>query len=143
MKNIILLLSLTFTQFFFAQDYPKTLPDFEINTIESNSFNQNDVTTETYSYFVYFNPNCGHCKTAFKTLNLHVEKLKNAEVKLYPVSAKNQKETQEFFNSFGPKLLGLKNIQILIDDGYKFADAFFVGAYPTSSYLYDKNNLSW
>lgn len=139
MKNLILLVGLTLAQFIFAQDYPKSLPDFKINTIENNSFNQGNVTSETYSYFVYFNPNCGHCKTAFKTLNLKVDKLKNKNFKLYAVSVKDSKETKKFFDNYAPKLLELNNLNILLDDDYKFADAFFVGGYPTS-YLYNKNH---
>ncbi|NBC58200.1 MAG: redoxin domain-containing protein [Bacteroidetes bacterium] len=137
MKNLILFIALISTCAIIAQDYPQSLPEFEIWNQNNEKFSQDDVSTESYSYFVYFNPTCGHCQTAFKTLNLHVDKLKNARVKLYPVSTKNQKETLEFFKGFAPKLLDLNNIQILLEDDYKFADVFFVGSYPTA-YLYDK-----
>ncbi len=137
MKKITLLIALISTSIFFAQDYPKSIPDFEILSQSNEKFSQEDISTDTYSYFVYFNPTCSHCKTAFKTLNLHVADLKNAEFKLYPVSAKNDKKTQEFFQDYAPKLLALNNMQILLDDNYKFADAFFVGGYPTA-YLYNK-----
>lgn len=121
-----------------AQDYPKTLPNFEIFTQDNQVFSQDDVDNETYSYFVYFNPDCGHCQTAFKTLNLKVDSLRDIDVKLYPVSAKNERKTLAFFDNYAPKLMKLKNMQILLDDNFNFADTFFVGAYPTS-YLYDKN----
>ncbi|RRO20891.1 peroxiredoxin family protein [Flavobacteriaceae bacterium 14752] len=138
MKKIILLIAFISTSVIFAQDHPKSLPDFEIFNQNNDVFNQDNVTTDTYSYFVYFDPTCSHCKTAFKTLNLHVEDLKSAEFKLYPVSAQNDRETQAFFKNYAPKLLSLENMQILLDDNYKFADAFFVNGFPTA-YLYDKH----
>jgi len=138
MKYIFFIIGLFVAQIALSQDYPKSLPDFEIFNQSNEVFNNTDVSTDTYSYFVYFNPTCGHCQTAFKTLNLHVEDLKNDEFKIYPVSAKGDKETQAFFENYAPKLLLLENMQILLDDDYKFADAFFVGGYPTA-YLYDKN----
>lgn len=140
MKKIILLTTLITASVTFAQDYPKSLPDFKIQDLEKQSFNQNNVTADTFSYFIYFNPTCGHCQTAFKTLNLHVDKLKdkNSAFKLYPVSAKDAKDTKAFFKNYAPNLLSLDNMQVLLDDNNKFADTFFVGGYPTS-YLYDKN----
>ena len=139
MKPIILFLSLIITQVSFAQDYPELLPEFEIFTLEGNTFNQNDIEKDTYNYFVYFNPTCGHCKTAFKLLNLKSEQIKNAKVQLYPVSSNTEEETIEFFKQYAPNIQNLTNTKILLDDDYKFADAFFVGPFPTS-FLYDKDN---
>jgi thiol-disulfide isomerase/thioredoxin len=139
MKYIILFLSLIITQISFAQDYPESLPDFKIFTLEGNAFNQNNIEKDTYTYFVYFNPTCGHCKTAFKLLNLKSEQIKKTKVKLYPVSANTKEETNKFFKQYAPNIQSLTNTQILRDDDYKFADAFSVGPFPTS-FLYDKNN---
>lgn len=120
-----------------AQDHPDSLPDFKIFDLDNEVFTQDDVSSDTYVFFIYFNPTCGHCETAFKTLNLRAEDLMSSEFILYPVSAKNSEETQAFFKSHAPKLLTLENMQILIDDNYKFADAFFVRSYP-NAYLYNK-----
>jgi thiol-disulfide isomerase/thioredoxin len=139
MKYIILFLSLIITQAGFAQDYPESLPDFKIFTLEGNTFNQNDIEKDTYTYFVYFNPTCGHCRTAFKLLNFKSEQIKKAKVKLYPVSANTEEETNKFFKQYAPNIQNLANTKILIDDDYTFADAFSVGPFPTS-FLYDKNN---
>jgi hypothetical protein len=72
-------------------------------------------------------------------LNLKSEQIKNAKVKLYPVSANTEEETNKFFEQYAPNIQSLTNTQILRDDDNKFADAFFVGPFPTS-YLYDKDN---
>lgn len=138
MKNLLLLSFIVFTQIGLAQDYPKTLPEFKIFTTDNQAFSQDEVNQKNYAYFVYFNPECSHCQIAFKTLNLNVDRLKDIDVKLYPVSANSKAKTMAFFENYGPKLMTLKNMQILLDDNYNFADAFFVGAYPTS-YLYDEN----
>ena len=138
MKNLILLVGLTLAQFIFAQNYPETLPDFKIFSIEGKDFSKNEVAKYSYSYFIYFNPECGHCQTAFKKLNKNAEELKNADVMLYPVSSNTQEKTQKFFEKYAPKIKDLENMTVLKDDNFKFADALFVGGYPTS-YLYDKN----
>jgi peroxiredoxin len=139
MKPIILFLSLIITQVSFAQDYPETLPEFEIFTLDGNTFNQNDIKKDTYSYFVYFDPTCGHCKTAFKLLNLKSEQIKNADIQVYPVSSNTKEETTMFFEKYAPNIQNLNNTQILIDDDYEFVDTFLVGIFPTA-YLYDKDN---
>jgi peroxiredoxin len=138
MKYIILIGSILFSAFMTAQDYPKVIPDFEIFTIEGQSFTSKDVQNENYSFFIYFNPECGHCKTAFEALNLKVEDLKKANVTLYPVSANTKEKTTTFFEELAPEIYDLRQTNVLIDDNFKFADKFFVGGYPTS-YLYDKN----
>ncbi|NBC56817.1 MAG: redoxin domain-containing protein [Bacteroidetes bacterium] len=138
MKNLILFIALISTCAIIAQDYPQSLPEFEIWNQNNEKFSQDDVSTESYSYFVYFNPTCGHCQTAFKKLNQHAEKLKNKNFRLYPVSANTQEKTKDFFDEYAPEIMNLENMILLRDDDFKFADAFFVGGYPTS-YLYDKN----
>jgi len=72
-------------------------------------------------------------------LNFKSEQIKKADVKLYPVSANTEEETNKFFKQYAPNIQNLTNTKILLDDDYKFADAFFVGPFPTS-FLYDKDN---
>jgi len=139
MKYIILILSVLATQASVAQDYPEVIPDFEIFTLNGDVFTNENVQNETYSLFIYFNPECGHCKTTFEALNLKAEKIKEANVTLYPVSANTEEITTKFFKELIADLYALENMKVLRDDDYKFADMFFVSGYPTS-YLYDKNN---
>jgi len=135
---MFIVLSLLITQASIAQNYPETLPEFKIFALNGDEFNNEKLAKNTYSYFIYFNPECGHCRTAFKKLNTKAEALKNANVKLYPVSANTQEKTEQFFEKYAPKMVDLKNMIVLRDDDYKFADVLFVSGYPTS-YLYDQN----
>lgn len=139
MKYLILLLSLVFTQLSVAQDYPESLPDFKVFTLDGEIFTKDDLKKDKYTLFIYFNPECGHCQTTFKTLNIKAEQIKGADVVLYPISTNTVQKTTDFFDLFSPNIKALDNIKILRDDNFKFADTFFVGGYPTS-YLYDKNN---
>lgn len=139
MKYLVLILNIFFVQASLAQDYPEILPKFEIFKLNGDTFTKEDVQNETYSMFIYFNPECGHCKTAFEALNLKAEQIKDANVVLYPVSANTEEITVKFFDELAPQIGALQNIEILRDDDFKFADALFVGGYPTS-YLFDKNN---
>lgn len=138
MKYTIFVLSLLIAQVALAQDYPEKLPDFEIFSINGDTFTNDDVQNENSSLFIYFNPECSHCKTTFEALDLRSEKIKDADVTIYPVSANTSEKTEIFFQEVAPQLYALNNIKVLRDDDFKFADLFFVGGYPTS-YLYDKN----
>jgi thiol-disulfide isomerase/thioredoxin len=139
MKYVILIICLCFSKAITAQDYPEVLPDFKIFKVNGDAFTTDDVQKETYSFFIYFNPECGHCETAFKTLNIKAKKIGEANVMVYPVSANTEEKTIKFFEDLAPDIKALENITILRDDDFKFADALFVGGYPTS-YLYDNNN---
>ncbi len=138
MKYLVLICSFLISYSIVAQDYPKSIPDFEIFTINGESFTNNQVKKEIYTFFVYFNPECSHCRTAFKKLELKAKQIKETDVLIYAVSANTEEKTKSFFKEYSPNLVALKNIKILRDDDFKFADTFFVGGYPTS-YLYDKN----
>ena len=95
------------------------------------------MSKRTSSYIVYFNPECGHCETAFKKLNKNVEALDLKKVTFYAVAANTKEKTEKFFNEIAPEILKLKNLKILLDEDFIFAEAFKVGSYPTI-YYYDK-----
>ena len=131
---VLVLFTLTITQ---AQESPKTIPSFSIIDIDGNVFTNEDMSSKTSSYIVYFNPDCGHCEQAFQKLNKEVEVLKLRKVTFYAVAANSKEKTEAFFNDIAPEVLKLKNLKILLDEDFVFADAFKVGSYPTT-YFYDK-----
>lgn len=138
MKYYLLFLTVFTIQLGIAQNYPEKLPDFEILTLEGDKFTKEQVQKNSYTYFIYFSPTCGHCQDAFKFLNLKADQIKNADVQIYPVSSNTEKETLKFFNTYASKIQDLNNIHILRDIDFKFADEFDVVSFPTS-YLYDKD----
>jgi peroxiredoxin len=138
MKYILLFISLAFTQVHIAQTYPETLPEFEIFSLNGETFNQDQVKKGGYSYFIYYNPTCGHCVKAFKLLNLKSNQIKDTAVEIYTISANTVDLTEQFFEDNAPRLRELDNVHILRDDDYHFADTFGVGPFP-SAYLYDED----
>ena len=141
MKYLLLIICLAFTQIHMAQTYPETLPEFEIFSLNGKTFDQDQVKKGSYSYFVYYNPTCGHCVNAFKLLNLKSDQIKDAEVEIYTISANTVEQTQQFFENQAPLLKDLKNIHILRDEDYRFADIFGVGPFPTAFLYDDSQNL--
>lgn len=139
MKYIILFFSLLVAQEHIAQNKLEILPEFDIVTLEGESFSQNNIKKDSQSFFMYYDPSCGHCIQAFKLLNLKSDQLKEADVQIYTVSGSTSEQTQKFFEEIAPKLKNLDNLHILKDKDYAFADAFQVGMFP-SGYLYDKEN---
>ncbi|MBZ9627132.1 redoxin domain-containing protein [Psychroflexus sp. CAK57W] len=139
MKYIILIFSLFIAQEQMAQSDIETLPEFTIYTLEGESFTQDNIKKDSPSYFIYYDPSCGHCVRAFKRLNLKSEQLKKADVQIYTVSAGTKQQTLRFFEEIAPRLKTLENLHILKDRDYALADIFFVRLFP-SGYLYDKEN---
>lgn len=138
MKYCFLFLAFITIQTSFGQDYPENIPDFEIWTLEGDKFTQEQVEKNSYTYFIYFSPTCGHCQDAFKFLNLKADQLESADVQVYPVSSNTEKETLKFFSAYASKIQNLENIHILRDIDFKFAEIFDVVSFPTS-YLYDQD----
>jgi len=141
MKNYIILLTLLFSiHSTIAQEEPKspeTIPQFSIVDFDGEEFTNEDMSGRTGSYIVYFNPECGHCEIAFKKLNKEVEALDLKKVTFYAVAANTKEKTDIFFKEIAPEVLKLKNLKILLDEDFVFAEAFQVGSYPTV-YFYDK-----
>ncbi len=123
-----------------AEKFPEKIPQFSIFAEDGSVFTEKNLVNDKNIVFIYFNPTCGHCKTAFKTLNINHNSLGLKEVKIYPVSAGTVEETQLFFKELAPNLLNLKNIEIIYDEDYRFADAFSVGGFP-QTFLYDKDKI--
>jgi len=142
MKKLILIFFLASTfQFLNAQErqvyFPKQIPEFSILAEDGSEFTEKDLTKKKNLVFIYFNPGCFHCETAFKTLNLNYQNLNIEGVKIYLVSAGSVQDTKVFMKQLAPNLLKLDNFEVIYDEDYRFADAFSVGVFP-HSFLYDK-----
>lgn len=142
MKKHILLFTLLLGSFSLMaqeemQESPETIPPFSIVDFDGQTFTNEDLSKRTDSYIVYFNPECGHCEIAFRKLNKQVEALDLKKVTFYAVAANTKEITEKFFKEVAPEVFKLKNLKILLDEDFVFANAFMVGSYPTV-YFYDK-----
>lgn len=126
--------------FFFllsAQSQVKTLdklPVFSVIKLDGTSFTQKEVVPGKYALFVYFNPSCPHCQSAFKTLDAKIAELP-ANVVIYPVSFKGEAPTRKFMERYTPQLSKLDNVIYLIDNKETFGAAYNVQRFP-SMYLF-------
>jgi peroxiredoxin len=144
MKSLVLFTFLLASiQFSNAQEqklgFPERIPEFSIYAEDGAAFTNKDLVKNKNIIFIYFNPTCGHCKNGFKTLNINFQNLKLDNLHVYPVSSGTVKETQMFFKNLAPNLANLKNIEVIYDEDYRFADAFFVSVFP-HSFLYGKDH---
>lgn len=137
-KLIYLILSIFLFQPLTAQEKAEVIPNFSIFSEDGSVFTDKDLVKDKNLVFIYFNPSCGHCKTAFKTLNTNYQNMIIEDVYIYPVSAGTVAETKAFFKDLAPNLISLENIEIIYDEDYRFADAFFVGGFP-QTFLYNQD----
>ncbi len=56
------------------------LPQVRIETIDSTILTNADLDTDTYLFFIAFNPNCGHCIREAKLFNENAELFKDIKV---------------------------------------------------------------
>ncbi|WP_019037510.1 TlpA family protein disulfide reductase [Psychroflexus tropicus] len=138
MRYCFLLITFLSFQINLAQEYPETLPDFNLITLEEDAFTREEVKENDYSYFIYFSPTCGHCIDAFKFLNLKATQVEKANVQVYPVSTNTKELTLNFFDKHASKIFDLENVFVTRDEGFRFADLMNVVSFPTS-FLYDSN----
>ena len=120
-------------------DYTKGIIDFSILNIEGETFTQDQLTTDKHKLFMYFNPSCSSCKTAFKKINQVADKAKDLPVHFYPISIGNKEETLAFFEQYAPDFKKKVNMTILLEKDYQFSDLYEVHAYPTL-FLYEPDN---
>lgn len=119
-----------------VKEVAKKLPsDFTFYKLKSGiSFNNIDLAKDKNSVFVLFDPGCNHCQHEATALSENYDRIKN--VNIYFVSMNDPALMASFLDSFGPKLNGKANIEMLYDRNQDFIQKFHVPAQFPANYVY-------
>ncbi|EEI90057.1 Gram-positive signal peptide protein, YSIRK family [Sphingobacterium spiritivorum ATCC 33300] len=126
-----------------AQDTPpmtkeiaRVLPaDFTFYKLKSGiSFGKVDLAKDKNSVFVLFDPGCSHCQHEATALSDNYDKIKGVNV--YFVSMNDPALMASFFDTFGPKLNGKSNVELLYDRNQEFIQKFHVPSQFPANYVY-------
>ncbi|HOW41810.1 MAG TPA: redoxin domain-containing protein [Bacteroidales bacterium] len=110
----------------------KTLPSFNLVTLEGNIFNSNEVEKGPL-LIVYFHPECEHCQ--YEISSLFENDLQSKAVKVLFVSNARPDSIRRFMKPFD---INSENIHILTDTSAVFTEMFGIHVVPVII-LYDEN----
>lgn len=118
-----------------AQTPAQTIPSFVFFKADKTPFTQQDLQQGKQLFFEFFDTGCEHCQRATAYIADHYDAFRN--VAMYMVTLDSPEKVALFFNKYGAKLKGRKNITLLQDTQYQFIPRFQPRKYP-SMFLYSK-----
>lgn len=134
--SFLLFTGLLICQNILAQKPAEAIPDFKFFKLNNTSFTNKEMQRNTFSFFVFFDPGCDHCKQAIQALNQQYKKCKRAAIYLI-VAIEDVSNMVPFLNEYGPNLLNKSNVVLLKDTQNEFIKKFKPRKYP-SIFLYSK-----
>ena len=136
--STISILYLIISSNIFAQKPVEIIPNFKFYKLNKTLFTNKDLISNTFSFFLFFDPNCDHCRLAIQKLNQHYLECSQTTIYLI-VAIEDAPNMISFLNNYGPNLLNKKNIILLEDMQAEFIKKFHPTKYP-SIFLYSKKN---
>ena len=119
-----------------AQTPAAVIPDFTFFTLDGVPYSSKSIPGGKPILFSFFDVTCPHCQTTMKTFAAHSAELKGISVFLVTLDGKDA--VNNFMNTYGSGLSGLRNLVILEDVNHEFIPKFQPTKYP-SVFLYNKN----
>lgn len=113
----------------------KSLPDFQFQDLEGNSFSKQDLESDLATIAIFFDPYCDHCAQQAKWMVEAKDTLK--DVQMIWVTTEELEGVKNFYEEyFGEE--NMPNLHILRDTEYMF-DAYFGYSEVPSIYVYNKS----
>lgn len=144
MKKLVLLWIISLSvSFGYAQPTKDTLPSyvknngipaFNLLTVDSIPFVKQDLPKNKFTVFIYFSPNCSHCKAKAKALADNIDSVSNAYfvwASYHPLDS-----LKKFVNEFG--LQKFNNVKVCRDTKF-FIPVYFKATVTPYIAVYDKN----
>ncbi|WP_310555267.1 redoxin domain-containing protein [Flavobacterium sp.] len=112
----------------------KTMPSFEYKTLENSTFNNDNLSKNKATVFIYFNTECDFCNEEAIMIKQNINKFNS--VQLLFISFENTEKIKVFAQKH--KLLGYDNVTFIFDSKATFSSTFDVKSIP-SLVIYDNN----
>lgn len=110
------------------------IPEFEILTLQQQSFTKDNLKPNTNTIFIYFNSECEFCQHEAQSIASNLDKFKN--VQFIFVSTESNTTIQQFSEQYN--LNNQQNITFLYDSLDTFSSQFNASSIPYIL-IYDKN----
>lgn len=116
-----------------AQPPAKTVPSFRFTTHDHHIFANAELPKGQLLLFVFFDPDCEHCRHALRTMDQRPGAYQHAEV--YLVSMAAWDKIDRFAATYAPHLMAQQHVLLLQDESSQYIVKFSPIRYP-SLYLY-------
>lgn len=115
----------------------QTIPKFELRTLDSISFTNQNLKPKTPTVFIYFNSECDYCHHEAESISQNLNSFKN--VQFIFVSTEKIETIKQFSKKY--KLHNQPNITFLYDNDYLFTRNFNANSIPYILIYNKENNL--
>ena len=137
MKNYILSFLLLFSSYVaIAQKPVQQIPQFIFYRLDKKPFTKQDMLPQKKALFVFFDSDCEHCQHAMHEINSQYKKFDKAEI--YLITLDDPAKIARFMSTYGPGLIGKRNVTMLRDLRNEFIADFNPRQYP-SMLLFSSN----
>lgn len=113
----------------------KSIPEFCIYNVDETEFCSRYISQESSCLFVFFNPDCDHCKYEAEQITVNIESFRNHQI--FFISSSSVNDIKEFAIRYF--LNDYDNIKFLCDKDYVVQNLMGVNLIP-SSYIYNSSH---
>lgn len=130
MKNCFLSFLLLFSSYIVSAQQPvQQIPEFVFYRLDKKPFTKQNVSPQKKAFFIFFDSDCEHCQHAVHEINLQYKRFNKSEI--YFVTLDDQRKINKFMTTYGPDLIGKRNVTILRDLRNEFIMDFNPRQYPS------------
>ncbi len=140
MKNYFLSFLLLCSSYVATAQKPiQQVPQFVFYKLDKKPFTKHEMLPQKKAFFVFFDSGCEHCQHAMYEINLQYKRFNKTEI--YLVTLDSPEQIASFMTTYGPGLIGKKNVMILRDLRNEFITDFNPRQYPSMLLFSVKGNL--
>lgn len=112
-----------------------SIPEFTFYKVKSGiAYTKADLPKDKNTVFLMFDPGCNHCQQETTALSNHYDRVK--DVNIVYVSMNDPALMAQFFSTFGKKLEGKENVEMLWDRNQDFVQKFHIPNIFPANYVY-------
>jgi peroxiredoxin len=116
-----------------SQPPAQAIPEFQFVQFNNSPFTNQNLPKGKVIFFMFFDPDCDHCHQAIKSIGENLQSFK--KIAIFLISVDDERKINQFMDTYGSQLKGLKNVTILQDKLQQFIVKFNPVRYP-SMFLY-------
>lgn len=140
MKNYFLSILLLFCSYAAVAQKPvQQVPQFVFYRLNKKPFTNQDMLPQKKAFFVFFDSDCDHCQHAIREINSQYGKFNTTEI--YLVTLDDPNKINKFMSTYGPGLIGKRNVTMLRDLRNEFIADFNPRQYPSMLLFSAKGKL--
>lgn len=103
------------------------MPSFAFETLQGDSFTENNLDYCVGYLLIYFNSECENCIKELRLIDKSIDKFQNTQIVF--ISTQSREDIITLIQEY--QLFSRSNVRVLFDVEYEFANLFKASSYPT------------